>query len=85
MGLKKQDINIRIIDVTGNVISNQQLTNVLNQTYPLDLSTQQSGIYIIQVTGDSFYDVMAALALYRPGISRALHRLIFEERDGFKG
>ena len=57
----KQDVNIRILDVQGSVLSNQQLTNVLNQTYPLDLSTQRTGIYIIQATGDGFNDVMRIL------------------------
>ena len=49
---------VTLSDVQGNVISNQQLTNVLNQTYPLELSTQRSGIYLIQATGTSFNEVM---------------------------
>jgi hypothetical protein len=57
----KQNVDIQILDVQGNVISNQQLTNVLNQTYPLDLSTQRNGIYIIQATGASFRNVMRIL------------------------
>jgi hypothetical protein len=58
---EKQDVNIRIIDVTGNAISNQKLTNVLNQTYPLALGSHRSGIYIIQATGVSFNDVIRIL------------------------
>lgn len=58
---EKQDINIRIIDVAGNIISNQKFTNVLNQTYPLELGTHRAGIYIIQATGASYNDVMRIL------------------------
>lgn len=60
----KQDVDIRILDVQGNVISNQHLKDVLNQTYPLELSTQRSGIYLIQATGSSFNDVMRIFVNY---------------------
>jgi hypothetical protein len=58
---KKQDIDIRIIDVAGNIISKQKFSNVLNQTYPLELGTQRNGIYIIQATGVNFNNVMRIL------------------------
>jgi Pregnancy-associated plasma protein-A/Secretion system C-terminal sorting domain len=57
----KQDVNIRIIDAVGNTISNQRFTNVLNQTYPLELNTQRNGIYIIQAIGVDFNDVLRIL------------------------
>jgi len=57
----KQDINIRIIDLQGNLISDQAFKNVLNQTYPLELSTRMNGIYIIQTIGGNFNDVRRIL------------------------
>ena len=51
---EKQDIRIRIIDMQGNTVSDQYFTDVLNQTYTLDLSSELNGIYIIQAVGDTF-------------------------------
>ena len=51
---EKQDIHVRIIDAVGNVISDQLLEDVLNQTYLLDLAGQRNGIYIVNAIGSSF-------------------------------
>jgi pregnancy-associated plasma protein-A/type IX secretion system substrate protein len=57
----KQDVSVRIIDAIGNTISDQRFTNVLNQTYALELNTQRNGIYIIQAIGADFSDVLRIL------------------------
>ena len=57
----KQNVEVRIIDVQGNIISDQSFTDVLNQTFPIELSTKMNGIYIIQAVGADFSDVSRIL------------------------
>jgi hypothetical protein len=57
----KQDIDIRIIDVQGNIISDQSFKDVLNQTFPIELSTHMNGIYIVQAIGADFNKVSRIL------------------------
>ena len=55
--VEKQDLQVRVLDANGNLISQQQFLNVLNQTYPLDLNNLAKGLYLIQVVGPSFSGV----------------------------
>jgi archaellum component FlaF (FlaF/FlaG flagellin family) len=57
----KQDVRVSILDVRGQVISNQVFTNVLNQTYPLELGNQGNGIYFIHAAGSSFSNTMRVI------------------------
>lgn len=51
---EKQDIRVRVIDMKGQTISDQILTDVINQTYPLELSSELDGIYVVKATGVNF-------------------------------
>ncbi|MEN8248812.1 MAG: choice-of-anchor J domain-containing protein [Bacteroidota bacterium] len=51
---EKQDVKIRLLDMTGKVISEHNFTDVLNQTLPLEIITNRNGIYILQTIGNNF-------------------------------
>ncbi len=51
---ERQDVIMQIVDMKGKVIYNQELENVLNQTYEVDLVQEESGIYILKVLGDTY-------------------------------
>ena len=57
----KQDIKVMVVDARGTVISDQTFINVLNQTYPLELSTKMNGIYLIKAVGPEFIQVRRVL------------------------
>ncbi len=54
---EKQDIRVRVLDMRGQVVSDQVFTNVLNQTYPVELNVNRSGLYILQAIGPEFTGV----------------------------
>jgi len=54
---RKEEVLVQIIGPTGRVISNEILTNSLNQNYPLDLSTQRQGTYLVRVSSPSINKV----------------------------
>lgn len=45
---ERKDVTIFVYNMMGQKIALHQLTNILNQTYPIDLSGYQTGIYIIR-------------------------------------
>jgi len=51
---ERQDVIMQIVDMNGKVIYNQELENVLNQTYEVDLVQEASGIYILKVVGNTY-------------------------------
>jgi hypothetical protein len=54
---EKQDLEVRVIDINGKVLFDQKFTNVLNQSYPLELTKHTNGLYLVQVIGPSFNHV----------------------------
>lgn len=58
---KRQDVIMQIIDMKGKVIYNQELENVLNQTYEVDLIQEASGIYILKVAGNTYNETTRVL------------------------
>jgi hypothetical protein len=45
---------MQIVDMTGKIIYNRELENVLNQTYEIDLVREESGIYLLKVVGSTY-------------------------------
>jgi len=53
---ERQDVRLQLFDVVGRVIADQQLPNILNQTYQSDIRLQASGVYIVRIQiGNQFY------------------------------
>lgn len=48
---QKEEVNIRITDMTGRVVFDEYITNIINQTLTLK-APSQSGFYMIQVRGN---------------------------------
>ncbi|MCX2742251.1 M43 family zinc metalloprotease [Mangrovivirga sp. M17] len=51
---KIQDLNIRLINSRGQILEENRIENVLNQNYRQDLRNLSSGIYFIQIQGETF-------------------------------
>lgn len=53
---ERQDVRLQLFDLVGRVIADQQLPNILNQTYQSDIRIQASGVYIVRMQiGNQFY------------------------------
>lgn len=53
---ERQTIGIYVVDVMGREFINTTATDILNQTFPIDLGNVADGIYILRVRiGDRFY------------------------------
>jgi hypothetical protein len=53
---ERQDVRLQLFDLVGRVIADQQLPNILNQTYQSDIRLQASGVYIVRMQiGNQFY------------------------------
>lgn len=53
---ERQDVRLQLFDLVGRVIADQQLPNILNQTYQSDVRLQASGVYIVRMQiGNQFY------------------------------
>ncbi len=50
----RENVYMRVIDLTGRVVFENNFSEVLNQTYEFDLNQQKQGVYIIQVKGETF-------------------------------
>lgn len=50
---KKETARMQIYNMTGQVIADNLLPDTLNQTYTVDMSNQQSGIYIVRIQADN--------------------------------
>lgn len=49
-----QNANVQVYNMQGSLLSNQDLTNVLNQTFTIDVPNVAAGVYIVRVqTGKS--------------------------------
>jgi hypothetical protein len=52
----RQDVRVQIFNMVGQVVADQQLTDILNQTYQGNLQLQASGLYIVRIqVGNQFY------------------------------
>ena len=51
---ERQDIVLQIIDMNGKMVYNQDLKNVLNQTFEIDLIQQSGGIYLLKAIGNTY-------------------------------
>ncbi|NMM49299.1 M43 family zinc metalloprotease [Marinigracilibium pacificum] len=49
-----QDIEITLLNANGQVMEETKISNVLNQTYTQNLRSLSSGIYFIQIQGETF-------------------------------
>ena len=45
---------MQIVDMNGKMVFAQEFTNVLNQTYEIDLVRERSGIYVLKAIGNTF-------------------------------
>lgn len=53
---ERQDVNVNIVDMMGRTVYQQQLRDILNQTYEIDLPNATSGIHIIRLSiGGRYY------------------------------
>jgi hypothetical protein len=53
---ERQTIGIYVVDVMGREFINTKATDILNQTFPIELGNAAAGIYIMRVqVGDRFY------------------------------
>ncbi len=53
---ERQTIGIYVVDIMGREFINTTATDILNQTFPIELGNAASGIYILRVRiGDRFY------------------------------
>jgi hypothetical protein len=48
---QRQDVDIQIVNTTGNTVYKSRFPNTLNQTYSFNLETLDKGLYIIQASG----------------------------------
>ena len=55
---ERQDVIMQIVDMTGKVIYIQELDNVLNQTFEIDLVQARSGIYILKAVGNTYNETI---------------------------
>ena len=51
---QRQDMIMQIVDMTGKIVYVQELDNVLNQTFEIDLVQMRSGIYILKAVGSTY-------------------------------
>jgi hypothetical protein len=51
---ERQDVNMQLVDMNGRKVFDKEFTNVLNQTFELDLSSQSAGIYILKAIGQTY-------------------------------
>lgn len=49
----RQDVQLQIVGLQGNVVGEYQLPDTLNQTYYFDLGGQASGLYLFRITIDN--------------------------------
>ena len=61
---QRQSAQLRIINMQGQVIIERELFNVLNQTYPVDLSSHPQGIYIVELQGETFSLIKRVMNAY---------------------
>jgi len=45
---ERQDVEMQIVDMNGKMVFAKEYTNVLNQTYEIDLVRERSGIYVVK-------------------------------------
>jgi hypothetical protein len=50
----RQDVVMQVVDMTGKIVYMQELDNVLNQTFEIDLVQERSGIYILKAVGNTY-------------------------------
>ncbi|MEO5979178.1 MAG: choice-of-anchor J domain-containing protein [Chryseolinea sp.] len=50
---ERKNVTLDIVDAVGRVMTTQQLSNVLNQTYPVSLPYAPTGIYFVKVITDN--------------------------------
>jgi len=48
---EKQDVRLRLFDLSGRNVTERRLTGVLNQTYDLTFADQAAGVYLIHIDG----------------------------------
>lgn len=51
----RQSVNLQIVDMTGQLIANQELDDVLNQTFLIDAANRSAGIYIVRLLINNRY------------------------------
>jgi len=51
---QRQDVVMQLVDMTGKIVYMQELDNVLNQTFEIDLVQERSGIYILKAIGNTY-------------------------------
>jgi hypothetical protein len=53
---EKQPVDFQILDITGRELFSGELTEVLNQTFPLPIGLSAPGLYLVRVhIGNQFY------------------------------
>jgi hypothetical protein len=50
---QKGPVELEVVDTMGKTLVSQTLSDVLNQTYPLSLSSVATGVYLVRVTSGS--------------------------------
>lgn len=53
---EKEAVEISIYDMRGKILFFKEYPNTLNQKYSIDISTLPAAVYILKITGKTFYD-----------------------------
>jgi hypothetical protein len=59
----RQPVVYELVDMTGKQVGGKELTDVLNQTYKIDLEDTSSGIYLVRLLIDKKYYVSRILVI----------------------
>ena len=59
----RQPVVCELVDMAGKQVGSKELTNVLNQTYKIDIENTSSGIYLVRLLIDKKYYVSRILVI----------------------
>lgn len=54
---ERQDVRIQIIDLSGKLVQENQLTGVLNQVFTIRMEGARQGVYLVKIQGDTLNTV----------------------------
>lgn len=55
--VEKEEVNVQFFNMQGKILWNRTYPNTLNQTYPINVGTNPTGIYIMRITSPSLNPV----------------------------
>jgi hypothetical protein len=58
---ERQKVNMRILDSMGRLVMEKEMEALLNQTIEFDLNGKRNGIYLIQISGQTFNKIQRVI------------------------